>query len=72
MPHVGHRPRVQNQYTPVDAAQGTPPCDVKAGLLEQRNGRPKDVQYVRSFLFLVVRPGAPSIVLAPSSDARSP
>ena len=25
-----------------------------------------------SFLFLVVRPGAPSSVLAPSSDARSP
>ena len=25
-----------------------------------------------SFLFLVVRPGAPSRVLAPSSDARSP
>ena len=25
-----------------------------------------------SFLFLVVRPGAPSGVLAPSSDARSP
>ena len=25
-----------------------------------------------SFLVLVVRPGAPSSVLAPSSDARSP
>ena len=25
-----------------------------------------------SFFFLVVRPGAPSSVLAPSSDARSP
>ena len=25
-----------------------------------------------SFLFLVVRPGDPSSVLAPSSDARSP
>ena len=27
---------------------------------------------VRSFLLLVVRPGAPSSVPAPSSDARSP
>ena len=27
---------------------------------------------ISSFLFLVVRPGAPSSVLAPSSDARSP
>ena len=26
----------------------------------------------RRFLFLVVRPGAPSSLLAPSSDARSP
>ena len=27
--------------------------------------------YVRSYLLLVVRPGAPSSILAPSSDARS-
>ena len=42
-----------------------------------REGRDKRrVQKSRSvpssFLFLVVRPGAPSSVLAPSSDARSP
>ena len=31
-----------------------------------------DMFYPSSFLFLLVRPGAPSSVLAPSSDARSP
>ena len=32
----------------------------------------KSMLATRSFLFLVVRPGAPSSVLAPSSKARSP
>ena len=33
---------------------------------------PGDKGTPSSFLFLVVRPGAPSSLLAPSSDARSP
>ena len=33
------------------------------------NGRTRQLLATNSFLFLVVRPGAPSSVLAPSSDA---
>ena len=57
-------------------AQAMRPCSGKDWYLTgpQNQGRPRPVweKTPRSFLFLVVRPGAPSSVLVPSSDARSP
>ena len=44
---------------------------LKATQVSQRHMSAKKKLLVAS-LFLVVRPGAPSSVLAPSSDARSP
>ena len=50
--------------------------DVKKGKYGKRSKERKEGQWPQyvpsSFLLLVVRPGAPSGVLAPSSDARSP